>query len=127
MAGGTHPDLSPDEQERLRRMANRNQERAERGESPGGCRNPFAWNDDVILGEADRLTLVARALCILNTLADMEKENTSERWITWGVSGAIAALIKAGGDDVAATLLVSLEALIPQTSRDEWPLAGFTE
>ena len=87
-----------------------------------GSREVFAWNDDVILDRADRMTLVARALCLLDILAAMEQEQTGERWMTAGVSTAVASLVKAGDLEGAGNLLVALETLVPQSNRDEWPL-----
>lgn len=89
----------------------------------GQYREVFAWNDNVILDRADRMTLVARALCLLDILAAMEQEQTDERWMTAGISSAVASLVNAGDLEGAGDLLVALETLVPQSNRDEWPLA----
>ncbi len=93
----------------------------------GEYRNVFAWNDDSILDRADRLALVARALCLLDILAAMEQEQTGERWMTAGISSSVASLVKAGDLEGACNLLVALETLVPQSNRDEWPLVELTE
>ena len=88
----------------------------------------FAWNDDVILDRADRLTLVVRALCIVSHLDAAAMENgASSHWSTWGAARSMAALVKAGNFDEAADLLCGLESQVPQSVRDEWPLADLTE
>ena len=86
----------------------------------------FGWSDDVVL-EAEgvhRLSLVARAFCLMDSLNVMtlENEGRTSSYLSDGVAQALAQSARMGDWGAIGTLLEGLEALVSPTQRAEWPL-----